>query len=59
VKDFVKRFKFKGPVFEISALTHEGCDRLVKSVFEHVKAKQVAETTPEVIDPRFQDPSSN
>ncbi len=27
VKDFVKRFKYKGPVFEISALTREGCSR--------------------------------
>ena len=27
VKDFVKRFKHKGPVFEISALTREGCER--------------------------------
>jgi len=26
VKDFVKRFKWKGPVFQISALTHEGCE---------------------------------
>ena len=30
IKDFVKRFKFKGPVFEISALTREGCEPLVK-----------------------------
>ncbi|MEO6968397.1 MAG: Obg family GTPase CgtA, partial [Rhodanobacteraceae bacterium] len=26
VKDFVKRFKWKGPVFQISALTREGCE---------------------------------
>ena len=36
VKDFVKRFKFKGPVFEISALTREGCEPLVKEIFKHV-----------------------
>ena len=53
VKDFVKRMRFKGPVFEISALTHEGCEALVKSVYQHVKAQQVAEQTPEVVDPRF------
>jgi GTP-binding protein len=55
VKDFVKRFKFKGPVFEISALTHEGCDALVRAVYGHVHSVQLAEqqVVPEV-DPRFQ-----
>ena len=53
VKDFVKRLKFKGPVFEISALTREGCESLIKIVYQHVKAQQTAELTPEVIDPRF------
>jgi GTP-binding protein len=43
VKDFVKRFKFKGPVFEISALTREGCEPLIKAIYQHVKAQQVAE----------------
>src|SRR5215468_11710564 len=32
VKAFVKRFKFKGPVFEISALTREGCEPLVQAI---------------------------
>jgi GTP-binding protein len=58
VKDFVKRFKFKGPVFEISALTHEGCDALVKAVYKHIKAQQVAEQEPVEIDPRFKDESA-
>jgi GTP-binding protein len=59
VKDFVKRFKHKGPVFQISALTHEGCDALVKAVYQHVKAQQVSEQPPEYIDPRFAgDPAS-
>ena len=53
VKEFVKRFKFKGPVFEISALTHEGCEALVKTVYQHVKAQQVIEQAPVEIDPRF------
>ncbi|BDT68717.1 Obg family GTPase CgtA [Rhodoferax sp. WC2427] len=53
VKDFVKRFKFKGPVFEISALTREGCEPLVKAIYQHVKAQQLAEQTPVEIDPRF------
>jgi GTPase len=49
----VKRMKFKGPVFEISALTREGCDPLVKAIYKHIKAEQVSEQTPEYIDPRF------
>ena len=53
VKDFVKRFKFKGPVFEISALTREGCETLIKTIYKHIKAQQVAETEPVEIDPRF------
>ena len=53
VKDFVKRYKFKGPVFEISALTREGCEPLVKAIYQHVKAQQLAEQTPVEIDPRF------
>jgi GTP-binding protein len=55
VKDFVKRFKYKGPVFQISALTRENCDTLVKSIYEHVHAIQVAEQPPVEVDPRFQD----
>jgi len=53
VKDFVKRMRFKGPVFEISALTREGCEALIKSVYQHINAQQHAEQPPEVVDPRF------
>ena len=53
VKDFIKRFRFKGPVFEISALTREGCEPLVKAIYQQVKAQQVAEQAPVEIDPRF------
>src|SRR6187551_999411 len=53
VKDFVKRFKHKGPVFQISALTHEGTQDLVKAVYQQVKAQQVAEHEPVEVDPRF------
>jgi GTP-binding protein len=53
VKDFVKRLRFKGPVFEISALTREGCESLVQAIYQHVKALQVAEQPPTEIDPRF------
>ena len=53
VKDFVKRFKWKGPVFEISALTREGCEPLVQSIFQHVHAQQLAQNAPAEVDPRF------
>ncbi len=53
VKDFIKRFKYKGPVFEISALTREGCEPLVQAIYRHIKSQQVAEQTPVDVDPRF------
>jgi len=53
IKDFVKRFKFKGPVFEISALTREGCEYLVKEIYRHVKAQQASEQPVVEVDPRF------
>ena len=53
VRDFVKRFKHKGPVFEISALTHEGCEALVKAAYRHIKSQQVAEQPAVYVDPRF------
>ena len=55
VKDFVKRFRYKGPVFEISALTHEGCEQLIRDIYRHVHGVQVAEQAPAPVDvdPRF------
>ena len=53
VTDFVKRYKYKGPVYEISALTREGCEPLIKDIYKHIKAQQVAEQPPEYVDPRF------
>lgn len=51
VKDFIKRLRWKGPVFEVSALSRAGCEGLVRAVYEHVsKLKQVI---PEDPDPRF------
>ena len=55
VKDFVKRFRYKGPVFEISALTREGCEPLVKAIYQHIRAQQVAEQPSTDVDPRFTD----
>jgi GTP-binding protein len=53
IKDFIKRYKFKGPVFQISALTREGCETLIKEIYKHVKAQQVAEQPHVEVDPRF------
>ena len=36
VKDIVRRLRWKGPVFELSALTREGCDPLVHALYDHV-----------------------
>ncbi len=55
VKEFVRRLRFKGPVFEISALTREGCEPLVQAVYQHVHALQVSEQAPVYVDPRFAD----
>jgi GTPase len=59
LKDFLKRYKFKGPVFEISALTREGCEPLVQAIYQHVKAQQVLEQPPVDIDPRFTEPGTS
>src|SRR5471032_47995 len=40
VKDFVKRMAWKGPVFEISALSHEGCPELVNAIYQHLEQKK-------------------
>ena len=55
VKDFIKRFRWKGPVFQISALTREGCEPLVRAVFKHVA--QLKNPVPDDPDPRFDAPS--
>jgi GTP-binding protein len=53
VADFVKRFKWTGPVFQISALTREGCESLIRAVYDHVAGSKNA-PAPEM-DPRFTD----
>jgi GTP-binding protein len=54
VKDFIKRFKYKGPVFEISALTREGCEPLIHAIYQHIRTQQIAEQpAPVEVDPRF------
>ena len=42
VKDFIKKFKWKGPVFEISGLTGQGCRELcfaIQKYLDEQKAK--------------------
>ena len=51
VKDFVKRFKWKGPVFQISALTREGCEPLIRAIYKHVSS--LKNVVPDDPDPRF------
>jgi GTPase len=53
VKDFVKRFRWKGPVFEISALARSGLEPLLHAIYEHVAATRPQEV--ELPDERFED----
>ena len=53
VKDFVKRFKHKGPVFQISALNREGCEALVRAIYDHLQQQFQQSQTEVVVDPRF------
>jgi GTP-binding protein len=55
VKDFIKRMRYKGPVFEISALTREGCEPLIKEIYKHIRAQQIIEQGVVDIDPRFKE----
>ena len=60
VQDFVKRLRWKGPVFEISALTREGCEPLVQAIYQHIRRQQEAEAPPPPThDPRFAPPTND
>jgi len=50
-KDIVRRLRWKGPVFEISALARQGLEPLVHAVYDHVAATR--ERAPELPDQRF------
>ena len=51
VKEFVRRLRWKGPVFEISALTRAGCEPLIRAVYTQVAALR---NPPAALpDPRF------
>jgi GTP-binding protein len=49
VKDFVKKFGFKGPVFEISALSHEGTQELVNAIYLHLEQQRYSEQRSEEV----------
>jgi GTPase len=51
-KDFVRRLRWKGPVFSISALAREGLQPLLEQIYGHVAKDQVEQPLP---DPRFDD----
>jgi len=51
VKDIVRRLRWKAPVFEVSALTREGCEPLVRALYQHVAALNAPPI--EVPDVRF------
>ena len=49
VKDFVRRLRWKGPVFAVSALAREGLDGLVRAAYQHVAAmRRLASEAPDV-----------
>lgn len=43
VKDFIKRFGWKGPVFEISALNRDGCEDLINDIYAYLEEKRAHE----------------
>jgi GTPase len=50
VRDVVRRLRWKGPVFAISALAREGLDPLLRATFEHVAQRR---RTLDIPDRRF------
>jgi GTP-binding protein len=52
VKDFIRRFRWKGPIFQISALTREGCEPLVRAVYQYVASVRTSAVV--APDPRFE-----
>ena len=56
IKAFVKAYGWKGPVFEISALTGEGCQKLCYAIQQDLddKRKERDDAEEHDADPRFQ-----
>jgi GTP-binding protein len=53
VADFVRRMRSRVPVFEVSALTRQGLEPLLKAAYQHVAASK--NSMPAPVDPRFDD----
>jgi GTP-binding protein len=53
VRDIVTRLDWQAPVFEISALTREGCEDLIRKIYQMLKAQRQAEQVAEEVDVRF------
>ena len=47
IQDYVRRLRWKGPVFSISALAREGLQPLLEKIQNHVAARQPAEALPD------------
>ena len=56
IKDYVRRLRWKGPVFAISALARDGLQPLLEKIQNHVAAQHVVEPLP---DQRFEAPASD
>ena len=52
VRDVVRRLRFKGPVYAVSALTREGLEPLMRDIMQWLVAQRAAEQ-PVAPDPRF------
>ena len=57
VKEFIKRYKWKGPVFQISALTGMGCDKLCQAIQTYLDEQNTARDEAEeyAADVRFKE----
>jgi len=55
VKDYVRRLRWKGPVFSISALARDGLQPLIEAIYKKVSAEHQDKPLP---DRRFDDPES-
>lgn len=40
VKNFIRQLKWKGPVFQISAATREGCMQLMTAIYQHIETER-------------------
>jgi GTP-binding protein len=53
ISDIKRRLRHTGPVFEISALTGEGCDALCRAIWEYLEQTRERQPTALELDPRF------